>query len=286
MEILAPGERDIVAFFEAYLDESYSDNDPRVLVVAGYVFEKKACLEFDREVKAMLDQYQLPYFHMVECAMNNDRFKHLKMDECDIVARHMIALIRRYTLFGVAFAVNQDDHRSIFPDPGFFPADVPLADPYTYCCHSCLTGIQNWLDRTSFDGKIGYFFEVGHDSAHKSAMLMDRVFNSPNLRLEYRYAAHGFVPKTHRPVQAADMLAWLHFIDVKNLLSTKPRPRRKDFIALTEGRLVETRFARPQHLKIMRSQVESLYQGWPLITGTFGYQYSPFVATWRRDDRA
>jgi hypothetical protein len=36
-------------------------------------------------------------------------------------------------------------------------------------------------------------------------------------------------------VQAADMLAYLHYKDLKEAFSSKPRPRRKDFIALIDG---------------------------------------------------
>lgn len=278
LDILAPGPRDLVTFFEAYFDESYSDKDPRILAVAGYVFEKSACLEFDLEVKALLDPYGLPFFHMVECAHGSESFKHLDVSVRIEIEKQMISLVRKHASYGVAFAINQDDHRSLFPE-GFFPPGVGLEDPYTYCCQSCLTAVQNWLDRTGFDGKVGYFFEAGHPSAAKSAALMDRVFKTPNLYREYRYEAHGFVPKTRRPVQAADMLAWLHYTDVKNLLSREPRARRKDFIALTEGANVETRLAAREHLEAMRAQVDQLFAGRLLITGTWG-NWRPFVATW------
>lgn len=267
-----------MALLETYFDESYSDKSPRILAVAGYVFEEGACLEFDLEVKGLLDRCSLPYFHMVDCAQGAKPFDHLDKSERIDVATQMIALIRRYTAYGIAFAVNQDDHRAIFPE-GFFPPDVPLHDPYTYCCHSCLAGVQSWLDRTGFDGSVKYFFESGHRSAPKSAILMDRIFNSPNLSREYRYAAHGFVPKIRRPVQAADMLAWLHYTDLKNLFSSTPRPKRKDFIALVEGKAVDTKIALRSHLENMRAQVDSLFQGSPMITGSWG-NFSQFVATW------
>lgn len=252
-----------------------------MLALAGYVFEKSSCLQFDLEVKTLLDRYGLPYFHMVECAHNSDKFKHLSKDDCDKIARQMIALIRQYTLCGTAFAINQGDYRDLFPE-GSFLGDEPLSDAYTYGCHTCLAVIQNWLDKIGFDGEVGYFFEAGHASASKFAALMDRIFKAPHLRRIYRYAAHGFVPKTRRPVQAADMLAWLHYIDVKNLHSPKPRPRRKDLTALIEGKMVDTKFAARSHLQNMRYQIDDVRAGWPLLTGTFG-NFSPFVATWIRN---
>lgn len=266
-----------MAFLEAYFDESYSDKRPRILAVAGYVFEKTACLEFDVELKEILEFYRLPYFHMVDCGPGNPPFHNLDKSARDQIARKMIALIKRYTAFGVAFAVNHDDYEEVFRD-GFFPKDLAhYGDPYSYCCYSCLTAIQGWISKTRVDGQIGYFFESGHASAPKATALMDQVFNVPNLRQDFRYGAHGFVPKTHRPVQAADMLAYLHYKDLKEAFSSTPRPRRKDFEALIEVGSAETKFVPRETLEYMRDQMKDLLEGRPLITGTWG-NWSPFVA--------
>jgi hypothetical protein len=268
-----------VAFLEAYFDESYSDKTPRILAVAGYIFEKGACLEFGLELKALLDRYSLPYFHMVDCGPGNPPFNHLDKDQRTEVATQMIALIRRYALFGVAYAINQDDHSSLFPD-GFFPKWLSHhGDPYSYCCYTCLAAIQHWIDKNRFDGQVGYFFEAGHASAPKFTALMNQVLNTPNLLQGLRHGAHGFVPKTCSPVQAADMLAYLHYKDLKDAFSSKPRPRRKDFIALIEGCPVETKFANRSHLEFMRDQIKDLLERRPLVTGLWG-NWTPFVARW------
>nr|WP_159059384.1 hypothetical protein [Rhodopseudomonas palustris] len=235
-------------------------------------------------MKALLDRHRLPYFHMVECAHGSDKFKTLGALERIDIATQMIALIRRFALFGVAVAVDQDEYRSIFPN-GSFPPGIPLSDPYSYCCHSCLVAVQGRLDRVGFKGSVGYFFEAGHNSASKFQGLMDQIFRSPDLKSQYRYSAHGFVPKTHRPVQAADMLAWLHYTDLKNQLSPKFRPRRKDFIALCDGFDVETKMVQQQHLLHMRAQTTAFFEGWPLLSGKWGpghqpWANSPFVAAW------
>jgi hypothetical protein len=268
----------LVAFLEAYFDESYSDKTPRILAVAGYIFEKRARQEFSLELKALLDRYSLPYFHMVDCGPGNPPFNHLDKPERIEIATQMIALIRRYALFGVGYAINQDDHSSLFPD-GFFPEGLThYGDPYSYCSYTCLTVIQQWINKNRFDGQVGYFFEAGHASAPKFTALMNQVLNDPNLRQGLRYGAHGFVPKICRPVQAADMLAYLHYKDLKDAFSSK-RPRRKDFIALIEGYPVETKFADRSHLEFMRDQIKDLFERRPLVTGLWG-NWMPFVARW------
>ena len=82
----------------------------------------------------------------------------------------MITLIWRYALFGVAYAINQDDHSSLFAD-GFFPKRLShYADPYSYCCYTCLVAIQQWINKNRLDGQVGYFFEAGHASSHLEFM--------------------------------------------------------------------------------------------------------------------
>jgi len=270
-----------VAFLEAYFDESYSDEAPHILAVAGYLFEKERCLEFDTKMKALLEQYGLPYFHMVDCAHGNQPFKNLDKTKRIEVATRVISLIREHAMIGVAFGLDQDDYRTTFPE-GFALRGLRYDDPYSYCCHTCIEAIQGWLDRHGIAGKVSYFFESGHASAPKAQTLMDQIFKERNLRSDYRYAAHGFVPKTHRPVQSADMLAWLHYTDLKNILAKWPRPKRKDFVALIDNWPVETKFVGKEQLGIMRRQIDDFLRGLPLITGSWG-NFSPFVATWMHD---
>jgi hypothetical protein len=59
----------VVPFFETYFDESDSHKGASALCVAAYLFEKEACKALDLEWKAVLDEFGLPFFHMVDCAI-------------------------------------------------------------------------------------------------------------------------------------------------------------------------------------------------------------------------
>jgi hypothetical protein len=266
IEILAPGERDIVAVLECYFDESGSHDGSPVLCVAGFLYEKERCKDLDLAWKDALDRFRLPYFHMVDCAHGSPPFKELSREERIAVETQMIGLIRSHATFGVAVALVESEYNELFPPPS------PLKDAYSYSCWLALSGIYGWIMRNQFDGKIAYFFEAGHKYQSEANALMAHIFNEPNLRQEYRYAGHSFIAKEQaRPIQTADILAWQHATDCKKILNKQRR--RADYSALIEQQPWELRFIKREHLLVARSQLSAVQRGHQLITGMFGSQH-------------
>lgn len=267
-----------MAILEAYFDESGSHDGSPVLCVAGYLFEKDRCRLLDLAWKDALDRFGLPYFHMVDCAHGIEPFDKLSKDERVAVETEMIQLIRSHALFGMGVAVVESENNEIFPPSAriALPSDeltTPLpGSAYSYCCWTALSAIYGWIMGRNFDGEIAYFFEAGHKHDGEADAIMRRIFKAPNLRSEYRYASHSFVQKEKvRPIQTADILAWQHATDVKKILAAKVR--RKDYIALIEGQSVEMKFVRREQLLYMRSQIDALKRGAPVITGMYGSQH-------------
>jgi hypothetical protein len=65
---------------------------------------------------------------------------------------------------------------------------------------------------------------------------MNDAFNDPELRREYHYAAHTFIPKGSIPsLQAADMLSWQTHTHRKRRARDGDKPFRKDFEALCKS---------------------------------------------------
>jgi Protein of unknown function (DUF3800) len=234
VEILAPGDGDLVVFLECYFDESGSDAGSPVLCVAGYLFEKEQCKALDLKWKEVLDRYKLPYFRMSACAHNKhpfpvEPFCHLSPQECIPVEKELIRLINDHALLGLAVVVNEAEYQSWFAG-----RRVTGGSAYTFCCWQILAGIRTWMNRNQFAGEVGYFYEAGHDSQSEANALMHRIFNNPGLKAGYRYAGHGFVDKVKsRPVQAADILAWQQATQVKRWMKNNYKIRA-DFQALAE----------------------------------------------------
>jgi hypothetical protein len=279
----SPGENDILAFLEAYFDESGTHDRSPVMCVSGYLFEKSRRQELDQGWKAVLDKYSLPFFHMVDCAHHQHPFDALPKPDCDLVARQMISLIRNHASFGMGVALVESDYNQVMsgmpriqlPDDSL-AASLP-GSAYSYCCWTALNAIGAWLQRTEFAGDVAYFFEAGHKHGGEADQIMHRLARVPSLRKTFRYSGHAFVLKEKvRAIQTADILAWHHATDVKKILSNKPR--RKDYAALIDGRDVEMKFVTRAQLTGMRAQMEALIRGEPIpavpgspvVSGTFG----------------
>jgi hypothetical protein len=232
IEVLAPGEGDLVAFLECYFDESGSHGGSPVLCLAGYIFEKEHCKALDLGWKQVLDQFRLPYFRMSACAHKQRPFDHLSRDETIEVEKAMIALVNEHALIGLAVAVNENDYAH------FFGPNNPAGGPYSFCCWQILAGIQSWISKNNFEGEISFFYEAGHASQSEANRIMGRIFSHPHLRARYHYASHTFADKRKlRPLQAADLLAWQWNTQMKRWLDKNP-VQRADFKAL---------LAKPQH---------------------------------------
>jgi hypothetical protein len=228
-EILAPGECDLMAMFEAYFDESGSHDGSAALCVAGYLFEKEQCRALDLEWKAVLDKFKLPYFRMSSCAHGNFPFNNLSKEQRIEVETQMIGIIRSHMLFGTAISVNEDEYDS-------WPIKSHLGTAYAYCCWQSLAAIYVWMNDNKINGDIAYFFESGHAFQTEANEVMNEIFKLPDLRAQYRYLSHAFVDKKKvRPVQTADILAWLHGNLLKRMQKDIFKPRA-DYSALIEGR--------------------------------------------------
>jgi hypothetical protein len=227
LQIMAPGTDDLVAVFESYFDESGSHDGSPVLCVAGYLYDPNGCLELDREWKAVLDEYELPFFRMCACAHGNPPFDHLSLEQRIDCQTKIIKIIRRHMRMGFAVTVPEREYYQ-WQNP-----DYPLGTAYTWCCYMCLIAIKQWMQRANFQGEMSYFFEAGHQHRNEADAVMGSVLELP----EFRYRSHGFVKKADvRPVQSADALAWQAGTFRKRLMLEGNAKPRADFRALVNER--------------------------------------------------
>jgi hypothetical protein len=228
MVILPPGKRDLLTLIEAYFDESIDDGST-VLCVAGYLFRKEDCRDLDLKWKAVLDRFGLPFFRMSACAHGNWPFDKLCRDQRIEAETLMIKIIRSHMLFGSAVSVNEREYNS-------WSALQYIGNAYTYCCWQSLAGMRHWMEENKIDGDVAYFFESGHQHQSEANEVMKRIFSNSDLKRHYRYVTHAFVDKKRvRPVQTADILAWLHANRLKRIQEGNYTPR-KDYVALVEGK--------------------------------------------------
>lgn len=214
-----------------FFDESGSHAGAPVLCVAGYAFEKRASRMLAREWNGILGQYELPFFHMVDCAHGNESFSSLTKKQRIKAATSLIGIVKRHAAHGFAISVDTKAFREIMPPWG------PTQNPYAFCTRCVIDEMGRWFFRTGFRGKSAYFFEAGLESLSEAAKVIRSVLANPFAKMNdvrYGYVAHSFIAKQEAAaVQAADLLAWQWAPDVRHQM--QGRPRRKDFESLSQA---------------------------------------------------
>lgn len=210
---------------EGYFDESGDlEVSPGVFCVSGYFIKPDQAYEMDREWLAVLEKFQLGYFHMVDCAHGAEGFQHLNKNERIAVVTDLIAIIKKYTLEGFSIIAKADSYRSQLKAP----------DVYSDCASGCVRAVQTFLKMQRVDGDVAYFFEKGHKNRHTAYKYIADGLKRPNDSLTF--AAKEQV----RLLQAADLLAWQSTKYAKDYFYARMRgeqPKRsprKDFLSLME----------------------------------------------------
>jgi hypothetical protein len=231
LEVMLPQGGYVMSLFDAFLDESYQDGLP-VLVVAGYLVEVEQARQMDVAWREVLARYKVPFFHMTDVANCTNQhchsmYRHLGAKGCDAMAREMIALIKKHVALGFA-AVGSTVH---------FDSDFPItSDLYSFALDQCVQTICAWqlLKENNLEGsKIAFLFENGHESAPLALKLLNTRFGKDNINHKI-YGGASFKEKTEVPLlQAADVLAWQARKFIADKI-TGARKMRGDFIELVK----------------------------------------------------
>lgn len=216
-----------MAIIEGYFDESGDlEAQPGVFCVAGYFIATDAAIAMDREWGEVLDAYNLPFFHMVDCAHGNENFANLTLAERIELVSKLIALIKKYTAEGIAFITRASSYD---------PPESAAPDPYSYCAAGCADSLKMFLHMNRIDADIAFFFEEGHKNKGNAYGHIAKTVKREGDSLTF--AAKEKV----RLLQAADLLAWQAAKYAKDYSFARwvdneepKRPPRKDFSSLME----------------------------------------------------
>ena len=226
LDVLLPRGGYAMESVESFFDESGTHDGAKSLCVSGFIFDAKNAASLSDEWKVMLAKYDLPYFHMSECAHNVGVYKHLSKNECDLSAREAIALIKKYACYLVCNSIEVAQFPRI-------PTDGLFSTAYTFLCWFSFLSVRHWANQKDYSGPIAYVFEAGADSQGEAGRFLEMIGKEPILKQQYRYKSHGFIEKaTSPPLQCADILAWHWFTHLRRLDGGDPI--RKDFASLID----------------------------------------------------
>jgi hypothetical protein len=191
-----------MAKFTAIFDGSGSPNDTVALVVAGFVAREEQWIEFERNWKECLNDFNITALHMREFAHSRGEFGSWKGDETKRRAflSRLISIIRTRVQHTFASAVLLSDYREL--DKEYRLSE--FAKPYAMAGGTCLSRLAHWARKWMKAGDlIQIVFEDGDQDKGDLMRLAKQHFGiNPS-----------FLPKSRSLIfQAADLVAYEHLL--------------------------------------------------------------------------
>lgn len=217
----------VMILSEVYFDESGTHDGSPIMTIAGYLFKKNQARLFSRDWQKALDRLGLPAAHMTDCANGNGDYVNMTLENRIFSEKLLIENTKRRTEFGLSCSVNPQMYSEVMGEY------AQKLSPYTFLLMLCVIRVRDWAEATGYQGKISYFFKSGHRHASEANYYMTGLSKLGGPAVDYNYYyGHAFLSKEHAlPLQAADMLAWLHRKYLLKRLEGVEQPR-KDFVAL------------------------------------------------------
>ena len=225
--LLLPDGGYVLSFAAVYIDESWSHQGAKSLVLAGYVLHAERISIFESKWARMLAKYGLDAFHMVDCAHGAEAFKSLTKEARIAAETEAIEIIRNETAIGFTVSISNTEYSELLK-----PVESEGAtSPYTIGLTACLAMVVQWIRKTEYVGEVAYVFEAGHRDQNYANNGLAKLFENPDIKKASCYSSHTFgVKNKFVPLQAADILAWLWGSYVRDRHAGKPF--RKDLTAL------------------------------------------------------
>jgi hypothetical protein len=192
--------------FAAYLDDSGSQKEGPVFVMAGFVAGWSAWMSFSEEWQAALDKEpKLTYFKVKEAIRLEEQFGRFTERERDERCRELFSVIERNVDFGVVASMRWYGYEKVRKQ---YPT-IPLF-PYQLLVMGSMSTIMTQLFKAMPYPRIYYVFDDHKKEAPMAEESMDAIL--PLLLEKERQAHMGLSHMDDAeilPLQAADSIAWL-----------------------------------------------------------------------------
>ncbi len=215
----------------AYFDESGTHRSSKVCVVAGLVASPKRWQKVASAWQKTLDLFQLPDFHMNDCAHRTGHFRGWETEKRDLLLRRLVSLVKTVS-YRVWAAVLMDDYRARFA------GDKDQKGPYRFAAIGCASQLAVIARRMAGPARIPCVFEAGGKGSARAFMMFRELMRAGRSDY-YRMGGLTVAPRTEMlPLQAAD----LHAYEVHKYLSDqlkgwdRVRGSFRELLSITEVR--------------------------------------------------
>lgn len=202
----AARERAFLVMLVAYFDDSGSQKQGPVMVVAGWVARVTPWIEFSDQWQALLDEKPgLGYFKLREASRCEEQFGRFRPKQRDDRVLKFLSLVRKYVAFGVVSSFNWSELKTAQKE-----TTAMIFDPYQVLFHGIMATVVYEVLKIDPNARILFVFDIQGAAGRRAEMILERVL--PILPPRLRNAVMGVSElddKEILPLQAADALAWM-----------------------------------------------------------------------------
>jgi len=198
----------MVAVIRGYFDNSGDANDPQhnVLTLGGYLANEGQWAKFEREWKANLDDFGLPYLHMKEFAHNLTPFERFKTDEPERqrFLSKCISIIGGFHPKAICHSIRIADLKRFNGDFG------QKIDAFSFCLYIVFVDLHQSYGKNNRVELLIDKIDKPHNKIEKAEAYSrtDSFYDDPASTIDTRPLKDSDSFKNILPIQAADFLAW------------------------------------------------------------------------------
>lgn len=202
----------LMHIYDAYFDESGTDDNSLFTCVGGFLFKKSELLAFNkgwkRNVKPFLPA--LPdgskIFHATDCFQGQGAFRDMRVEDRMGIFKKMGHLINKTARYGVVIGIEKKDYKAaVKSDPKLRKI---IGSDYALCACRCVEYVGYWLTRNRLKGNVLYIYEES-DKSNEAVQMVEMMRNNPYQKERCHICLAKDLPKNRAiALQAADLLVW------------------------------------------------------------------------------
>lgn len=218
--------------FVAYLDESGSFGDTRVLAIAGYAARALEWARLEMTWKAVLRRLGIDVFHMRECLHARGAFAGWTPERRTEALTQVVDAILSYDVHGIGAAVLLRDFEEVMVGQ----ARTEVGEPWHLCFRHVILAVSQRIDRLPREEWVAFVCDLQHEFGPEATRIYDRINRTPNWPNRNQLGSLTFASRKEEVgLQVADVLAYETFKHLDDKLYTD-RVIRKSLERLKDGR--------------------------------------------------
>lgn len=216
-----------IAMFSAYFDESGTDEKSPVIVVAGWLANDKEWIKLSNKWQAVLAKYDLPYFRMSKWQARQGPYKTMTEKDWKQLIERLTAIIKKHTSIGIFGAFHRATYDEVLREIYGKNYKTKFVKPYGVCAMRCMDTLRRWMKSKSLDGPLAYVFEAGARYSGEFFESYKAAQKGSRFKQSYPGGISFYDKRVMLPLQAADILAYEMYRELKNSIEGYPNPRRE-----------------------------------------------------------